>query len=135
MAKKINPTLHKVPLKKKQKRNKMNASKTMYNEVIYDSKKEAHYMMTLDLQRRAKDPKHRVVEVETQKRYDITMYSELEKKDVLICYYLLDFLVRYADGRIEYVDVKGAKKGCIYQHFKLKKKLVQAQHGITILEK
>jgi len=133
MAKSINPILQKVP--KKGKRNKFNAKKIIYNKVIYDSKKEAHYRMQLDLQRRAKNKKDRVISVEEQVRYDIILPCKLNKKDMLMCFYLLDFKVEYADGRIEHIDVKGTTKGCVYQHFRLKKKLVQAQYGITIIEK
>lgn len=47
-----------------------------------------------------------------------------------ICKYIADFRVTYADGRIEVVDVKGVRTGV----YRLKKKLVEAQYGIIIIE-
>lgn len=44
--------------------------------------------------------------------------------------YLLDFMVFYADGNIEYVDVKGV----ITAIYKLKKKQVEALYPIKIKE-
>ena len=49
--------------------------------------------------------------------------------------YLLDFKVTYADGRVEHVDIKGLKRGCAYEMFRLKKKCVEAQYGIEIIER
>jgi hypothetical protein len=46
---------------------------------------------------------------------------------------VVDFIVTYSD-RVEYIDVKGYKKGCAYQMFRLKKKMVEAFHGIEIIE-
>ena len=69
----------------------------------------------------------KVVKIEKQVRYDVIVNDEK------ICFYKLDFKVTYKD-RIEYIDVKGLRRGCAYQMFKLKKKLVEALYGIKITE-
>ena len=110
------------------KSNKFNAKKTLVGGIVFDSKKEGKYYSTLNLLRKARDSKDRVVDIELQKRYDIYI------NDKRICYYKLDFLVEYADGHIEYVDVKGLRKGAAYQIFRLKKKMVEAYYDIEITE-
>lgn len=101
------------------RRNKYNATKTVYNGIKYDSKKEAAYAKELDLLLNYGE----VLEIERQVPFVITIN---EKK---ICTYKLDFKVTYAD-RIEYVDVKGFKTSI----YRLKKKMVEAYYGIEITE-
>lgn len=107
---------------------KYGAKKTVYNDVKYDSKKEARYAETLDTLRNAKLSTDRVVAVERQIRYNV------EINGCHICAYILDFKVTYADGRVEYVDVKGYRAGPAYTMFRLKAKLMVACHNITIKE-
>ena len=109
-------------------RNKFNAKRIVTEHGTFDSKKEYNYYKTLILQKKASDPRDRVTDIQTQVRYNIDVN---EKR---IGFYKLDFKVKYADGRIEYVDVKGLKKGCAYQMFRIKKKLVEAIYLITIKE-
>ncbi len=109
--------------------NKYGAVKKMYRDTLYDSAKEADYSAELDLFRHAQNPKDRVVAKEIQKAYPININGKLCFK------YLLDFKVTYADGRVEHIDVKGYKKGCAYALFRIKKKCVEAQYGIKILER
>lgn len=105
-------------------KNKYGNIKTIYNGQRYDSKKEASYAQLLDTLKRAKNRKDRVYSYETQIPFQITLNGHN------ICKYIADFRVNYEDGREEIVDVKG-KKTDIY---KLKKKLVEAQYGIEIIE-
>lgn len=98
---------------------------TEYNGRKYHSKKEARYARELDLLRFCKDPSLRVVNVETQPRFPIAVNGRL------ICTYVADFRITYADGRIEVVDVKGFRTDV----YKIKKKLVEAVHNIEIIEK
>lgn len=105
-------------------RNKFGAIKTDYNGIKYDSRKEAAYAQTLDLCKKAVGKSDRVVEIERQLPY------LLEVNGVKICKYILDFKVKYADGRTEYIDVKGV----LTPVYKLKKKLVKAIHNIDIKE-
>ena len=109
-------------------RNKFNAKRIVTEHGTFDSKKEYNYYKTLMLQKKAINLKDRVTDIQTQVRYNIDVN---EKR---IGFYKLDFQVTYADGRVEYVDVKGFRKGCAYSLFRLKKKLVEAIYSITIKE-
>ena len=80
--------------------------------------------MQLDYMRKATSPRDRVVEWVPQMPFQVILN---EKK---ICKYIADFKVTYADGRVEIVDVKGVRTDV----YRLKKKLVEAQYGITIVE-
>lgn len=107
-----------------QKGSKYGNRKTLYKGEMYDSKKEADYAQTLDLMTKARDARARVQSYGRQVPYPIFVR---EKK---ICTYLADFVVTYADGSVEVVDVKGVKTDV----YKLKKKLVEALYNIQILE-
>lgn len=100
--------------------NKYNAKKTIYNNVTFDSKKEANRAWELDMLKKAGE----VIDIDYQPVFACVVES---KK---ICKYLADFRVTYADGHVEIEDVKGMKTP-VYQ---LKKKLVEALHGIKIIE-
>jgi hypothetical protein len=97
---------------------------TEYRGVKYHSKKEAEYAMLLDTLFKASNIKDRVVNYERQVPFKIYLNEKY------ICKYLADFVVKYADGREEVIDVKGV----LTQTYKLKKKLVQAQYNIEIIE-
>ena len=45
--------------------------------------------------------------------------------------YVCDFLVFYADGHVEFIDCKGFKT----ETYKLKKRLIESQYPIEIIEK
>jgi uncharacterized protein YlaN (UPF0358 family) len=90
---------------------------------VYMSKLEMQYAKHLGLLQKAKG-KDKVVFVSEQVPFPCVVNG---KK---ICTYLLDFKVEYADGRIEYVDVKGMKTAI----YNLKKKLVEALYSIKIKE-
>lgn len=109
-------------------RNKYGAKKVVYDGIIFDSIKEKDRYAKLLILKRAKEPSRRVVDIVLQKKYDVHVNG------IKVFYYKLDFEVTYADGRIEYEDVKGCRVGCAYQLFKLKKKCVEAEYGITITE-
>jgi hypothetical protein len=98
---------------------------TEYNGVVYDSKKEAQYAYTLDRLLYGKF----ISKWERQIRYNLAVNG------VKICAYVLDFKVYHLDGYIEYVDIKGMKKGAAYQMFKVKQKLMLAILGIDVIEK
>lgn len=105
-------------------KNKYGNKKTEYKGIIYDSKKEAEYAIELDRRFFASKPSDRVVLVERQVRYPIQI------RGAEICSYFADFKVSYADGHEEVVDVKGVRTDV----YKIKKKLVKAVYGITIIE-
>lgn len=109
-------------------RNKFNAKRVVTEDGTFDSIKEYKYFKRLHIQMKAVNESERVVNIETQVRYDIDVNREH------IGFYKLDFKVTYADRHIEYVDVKGLKKGSAYSLFRLKKKLVEAIYNISIKE-
>jgi hypothetical protein len=108
--------------------NKFGAKKTIVGDLKFDSKKEADYYCILVMQKRAKNLSERVLDIELQPRYDIIVNNNK------IGFYKADFKVKYADGTVKVIDVKGLKQGSAYQLFKLKKKLVEALYNITIIE-
>lgn len=97
---------------------------TEYNGFKYMSKKEAEYAMTLDSLKKASNKKDRVISFENQPPFPIFING------IKVFTYISDFKVFYADGRVEIVDVKGVKTDV----YRLKKKCVQAQYGIEIIE-
>ena len=80
--------------------NKYRNIKSEYGGVRYDSKAEATFARELDLRMHAQG-KDKVESWERQ------IPIKLIVNDQLICTYKVDFLVRYADGRKEMVEVKG----------------------------
>jgi hypothetical protein len=109
--------------------NKFGAVKVISGDGIkFDSKKEMNYRRILENMKHAVIVSNRVDSYEMQVRFDILVNG-------YNCgFYKLDFLVKYADGRIRYIDVKGLKKGSAYAMFRLKKKLVEALYNIKIEE-
>ena len=59
-------------------------------------------------------------------KFDMQVKYMITKKR----YYLLDFKVWYADGDIQYIDVKGFRTPV----YKLKKDIVEDKYGIKITE-
>lgn len=102
-------------------RNKFNAQKTLYNGVLYDSKKEAEYAAKFDTLRKAAG-KDKVVKVERQIEFPFI------HNEVKICKYVCDFRLTMGDGRIRYLDIKGFET----REFSIKRKLLKAFYGIEI---
>lgn len=113
-----------LPEVKAAKKNKFGARKVEYDGRIFDSAKEAKRADELWMMKLAGE----VTKVEYQVPFECIVNG---KK---ICKYVADFRVTYKDGTVEIEDVKGYKKGAAYGYFKLKKKLVEALHGIEIKE-
>lgn len=108
------------------KGNKYGAQKTMYNGELYDSKKEADYARRLQYLKHAKELKDRVVQIERQVPYSITV----GKRGKVVATYFADFRVTYGDLRQEVIDVKGVRTAV----YILKKKLVEEIYQISIKE-
>jgi hypothetical protein len=104
--------------------NKYSAKPTIYNGKKFPSIKEANYCKRLDISMKATSEKERVIKYEMQVPFEVVVSG------AKICKYLLDFKVYYADGSIEFIDVKGVKTPV----YRIKKKLVEAIHGIKIIE-
>jgi protein associated with RNAse G/E len=111
-------------LSKGSKASKLRNKRTLFDGVWYHSKKEAKYAQDLRMLQQAGV----VSLIESQVKYP------LEVNGLLICRYILDFRVTYADGRVEHIDVKGQKNGVPYALFTLKKKLMHAIYGIQVIE-
>lgn len=98
----------------------------------FDSKREAAFSQKLELLKWAEDPSQRVVDVQRQVRFTLipnqrgTDGKVAERK----CDYIADFLVTYATGRKEVIDVKGFRT----PDYIIKRKLMLHVHGIAIRE-
>lgn len=110
----------------KAKKSKYRNRKMEMDGIVFDSEKEARFYSIYKLLKK----KGEVKDFSRQVKFPITVNG------IHIANYFLDFQVEYADGRIEYVDVKAkdkeTQKWITTDVFQLKKKLVQAQYGITI---
>lgn len=95
----------------------------------FDSVKESRYWSELQLQRHAADLSARVVDVQHHVRYEVIPPQEGERAT----FYEADFVVTYADGRKEVVDVKSdiTRQNRAYV---LKRKLMLSIHGIRVKE-
>ena len=86
--------------------NKYGAQKTMVCGRTFDSRREAdYYLELLELKRRGI-----VTDIKLQPSYELLegFTDNMGKKHRPITY-TPDFLVRYADGRLEAIEVKGVK--------------------------
>jgi len=109
---------------RKNKYNVSAKSERTHEGIVFDSKAEMNYYKKLVLFKKADMPLFRVVDIKRQFVFQCTV------NDIKVCKYICDFVVTYADGRIEYVDVKGMKTAT----YRIKKKFVEAQFGVKIIE-
>jgi hypothetical protein len=86
---------------------------TTYNGRRYDSKKEAEFAQQLDAMRHAQG-RDKVDSWEPQVRFPLVV------SDVTVGHIVVDFFVRYADGRRELVEIKSAATQTALFKFKLK---------------
>lgn len=98
------------------KKGRGRAIPTYYDGRTYHSKREALYAASLDAQRHARHKRDRVHEWTPQ--VAIPLYVEGK----LICRWVADFQVTFADGRTELHEVKGHET----QLWILKRKLFEA---------
>ena len=98
-----------------QKGNKDHAKRHEYNGYTYHSKMEAAYAAELDLRLRAKD----IIGWRRQVPLELCLNG---KK---ICTYRIDFIVEYADGTEDWVEIKGLET----PEWKLKWKMTEAIYG------
>lgn len=102
-------------------KNKYHAQATMVEGIRFASKKEAKRWQELNLLVKAKI----ISELERQVTYKIIVNGEL------ICKYILDFKYLNMDnGEFVHEDSKGFRT----KEYNLKKKLMKAIYGISILE-
>lgn len=107
-----------------EKKSKYNNKIVWYNDVKYQSQKEADYAKNLDWKLKASEIKS----------WSRQVQFVLIVNGYLICKYYVDFKVVHNDDKIEYVDVKGYKKGVAYRLFETKSRLVKALYNIDIIE-
>ncbi len=95
----------------------------------FDSSKEARINEMLMMQMQASDPSERITSIEHHVRFEVIPAQEGERAS----HYEADFVVHYADGRMEVIDVKSeiTRKEPRYI---LKRKLMLYMHGIKIRE-
>ena len=103
--------------------NKYRNEKTMYNDVLYDSIKEANYAKELDLRVRIKDIKGWIGDKKTL-RFNLIVNG------IKICTYTPDFEITHNSGLVEYLDIKGVET----TSFKLKFKLIKALYPEIIFK-
>lgn len=77
--------------------NKFGAKKQSFGGVMYDSKFEASFAEKLEWRRRAGE----IVDIKRQHKIDLRV-NDKHWRD-----YFIDFRIELADGRIQYIEVKG----------------------------
>lgn len=107
-----------------QGRAKFGNVKTVVDGITFHSRKEAKYYGQYKMIKLA----GKLLSFEMQKPFNLDVNGEH------IAIYKADFVLYYPCGRIEVVDVKSEATRVI-QTYRIKKKLMHAIHGITIIEK
>ena len=116
--------LKKQAVKRKSKYNVAPKAQRVYKGKVYDSKLEKNYRGKLELLKKSVKDYNRVVDIQEQVPFEFVING------VKVCTYLLDFKVTYADGRVDFIDVKGV----ITDVYRIKRKLMLACYGIKIKE-
>lgn len=98
---------------------KFNAISTVNDGVRFDSKLEARYYDLLKLK------KHEGSVLFFLRQVPFHIHGENQSAGVR---YVCDFQVFYADGSVEFIDIKGMET----PDFKMKKKLVEASYPVEI---
>jgi hypothetical protein len=96
---------------------------TFYSGRMFHSRLEANYARELDLRRHLPRAEERVIQ------WDGQVSIPLRVNGVLVCRYVADFRVYFADGRVELHEVKGFET----ETWRLKEKLFRALHPDLIL--
>jgi hypothetical protein len=104
----------------KEKKNKYGAKTSEMDGFIFASRAEARRYAELKLLTQAGE----ITNLQLQTPYQLNI------NNVHIAVYIADFVYRDANGTLVVEDVKGVRT----REYKIKKKLMQALHKITILE-
>lgn len=106
---------------------KYHAIPTVVDNVRFDSKKEAAHYQGLKLLQLA----GAISDLELQPRFKLYATSMVKGTVSHVCTYVADFqYTNQANGEVVVADVKGVRTAM----YRLKKKWVEAQFGITITE-
>lgn len=123
----------------KKRSNKLGAQRCQHDGIDFDSKHEGERYLLLKQRMKAKEIRALAVHVPLP----------CEVRGVLVCTLMIDFVYErlWTDDELKaakalpqkcwrkiHEDAKGYKGGATYALFKLKKKLAEAVHGITIDE-
>lgn len=115
-------------LMKKGKKSKYKNKKTVYNGILYDSKREAEYACKLDCMLK----KGLVKEIKRQVVFPYEIkYIAGDKSFSKKGKYIADFVVTFVNGQTDVIDVKGYKTAKYKRDVKIMKKLF----NIDIVEK
>lgn len=114
------------PTEPKAPRSKYGATKTTVDGITFDSAKEAARYGELKLLEKAGE----LSELETQPRFSLNVRAWDAPVSLIIGEYRGDFRYRTSHGATVVEDVKGLKTAL----YRWKKKHVEAQYGIKILE-
>ena len=99
---------------------KYGAKKVVVNDIKFDSKMESNYYLhLLELEKQGI-----VTNIELQPVYELLKAFVINEKKIQGIKYKADFLVTYASGHSEVVDVKGFETA----DFKIKKKLFMSKY-------
>lgn len=107
-------------------RQKFNATPMVVEGIRFQSRREA----TRYLQLRALELRGEIRQLERQVPFPIETVNLVTGEITRVARYFADFTYLTADGRRVVEDAKGMRT----ETYKLKKRLVEAQHGITITE-
>ena len=89
-----------------------------YNGYTFDSRKEALYAAELDTLKKAYYPKDRVVNIERQVNVPLIVNGKT------VCRIIPDFRVTFADGHVEWHEVKSP--GTMTRSWAIKRRLFEA---------
>ncbi len=99
-------------------------SKTVVNDINFDSKMEAEYYRYLKMWEGIT-----ILDIQLQPKFLILpAYTDTEGKTQRPIYYQADFLVKYESGLVEVIDVKGVET----EAFKLKKKMFESRYDMKL---
>jgi hypothetical protein len=103
----------------KQTKSKYHSRKTIVDDIMFDSKREADYYGELKLRKRAGD----ILDFELQPEFVLLNGFRRDGKAIRAIKYRADFKVVYKDFSVEIVDVKGY----LTKEYALKKKMLLAK--------
>lgn len=109
--------------------NKYGAKRTTIDGETFDSAKESRTFLMLTMAMKAQSPSERVVDLKRSQKYLLIPPKGKERA----CRYVADFVVEYADGRVEVIDTKSAITR-INPLYVVKRKLMLERFDIQIRE-
>lgn len=107
--------------------NKYKNKKTMIDNILFDSKKEANYYTLLKMLEKA----NKISDLELQKKFILQGHFKLNGKTIRAITYIADFVFKDDKGNLHVIDTKGYRTDV----YKIKKKLFEKKYGIEIEEK